>query len=634
MKYISGAMALASVALVSCSPEKFDGLDENGRPSVGDLQVEIVLDQEINQYTLTLKNPGMYPVWRVYANPTKPTISTRNGLTGIIPVAGTYTVEVQAGNYNGVSEGVLTLEMTFTDSKIDYAPYIRNLTDNATKTWQFASDQPAHLGCGESGSDGTGWWSAQPEEKASTGMYDNSFIFTQTDNTSGGDYTFDPGQSGTIYVNTGVTDCPPYSASNPNDGNDYTAPAQIQNTTFEFVTEGTDLFLVFPAGTLLGYLPNRQCFDNPKFKVNELTRSRMDLTYDNGEIAWHYLFGQPGAPEFTGFKYDSQFNMWKDASVSAPTFYYAPGWSQLPDPEYSHDGNKLYTVTLPTATTDTWQAQMAMIADIQTSAANNYDFSCIINSSTDHPGMTVKLCKGEGADDDDSQFIFEEHGVKLEAGQNYVFYVSDRPGVDAQKLKLVFDFGGNADNTVMTMSDIVIKNHADDDGTVLPSEPDKPTVEWREADNLWAPVNPADFVYYYAPGWNQIDNPSITENGNNSYTWDFPLATTDQWQAQVKIGSTTSTSADKKYDFRVVLESNQDFLGATIKFVKPGGGDNDNIFFMADRNALVAGEENVFEWVALDGIDIQDLLLVFDFGGCPDGTVITAKDIIVQEHIE
>ena len=627
-------MVLGLSALAACSPETYEGLNPSQIPTVNDLDVEIVLDQEINQYTLNLKNKGVYPIWRVYTSDTKSTLSTKNGFTGIIPTAGTYTVEVKAGNRNGVSEGVKVMTFTFTDSKIDYAPYINRITGGESKTWVFASDEVGHLGCGESGTDGLNWWSAQPNDKAGTCLYDQSFIFSKTASTDGGDYQYNPGETGKVFVNTGVTNLPPYSDANPNDGVDYNAPAQVQNTTFQFVTEGTDLFLQFPAGTLLGYIPNNEAVENPKFKVNGISGSKVELTIDNGAIAWHYILGQPGEPPFQGFKYDSEFNLWSKAAanggIQGPNFYYAPGWAQIANPETVNDNFKSISITLPEATTDTWQTQMSFIVDAAVSAANTYDYSCVLNSSTDLPaGATVKLCKGQGDSDDDAVFIFEARTPALTADQDYVFYLSDQPGIDASKLKMVFDFGGNAANTVMTVSNIVIKNHADDDGTVLPVEPDKPTVEWREADNLWKPEAMDAFNYYYAPGWNQIANPEVTES-NGAYTINLPEATTDQWQAQIGIPSTTNTSADKHYDFRVIIESNQDFTGATIKFVKP---DDDNVFYMADRLKLSSADDNVFEFVNLPGIDIQGLKYAGDFGGCPAGTVVTIKSILIQEHI-
>ena len=311
-KIVSRMLAWAAVPamamLTACSPDSYEGIDYNQIPKVEDINVTVEVDQETNQYTLTLNNPGCYPVWRIYTRDT-PEISTVNGVKGIIAAAGTYNVEVQMGNHHGVCEGTKVYQIKIDNSIIDYTPYIRRLTSGSSKTWRFASDKPGHLGCGEPGSDGLGWWSAQPEEKASSGMYDNRFTFTDNGTSDGGQYTFNPGDAGTIYVNTGITSLPPYSDANTNDGNDYSAPAQVQETTFTLTTEGTDMFITFPAGTLMGYVPFVEAYNSPKFKVRSMSADAIELSVDNGSIAWHYILGPEGDAPFMGFKYNSDFNL-------------------------------------------------------------------------------------------------------------------------------------------------------------------------------------------------------------------------------------------------------------------------------------------------------------------------------------
>ncbi|MDE6458863.1 MAG: hypothetical protein K2L31_09750 [Muribaculum sp.] len=616
-------------AITGCSPEKFDTVDPNAIPEASDINVTVTVDPKTNEYTLTLNNPGYYPVWTIHTSPTKQDISTRPVYKGIITAAGTYQVEVRMGNRNGVSKGSKVVEINIENTLVDYTPYMRRLTNGDSKTWMFAADLPGHLGCGESGSDGLGWWSAVPHDKEGVGMYENRFIFADNGETASGKYTYDPGTSGTIYVNTGITSLPPYSDVNPGDGVDYQAPAQLNETTFQLVTEGTDMFLVFPKGTLLGYLPFNQAYDNPKFKVHSISNDNIELSIDNGEIAWHYILGLEGDPKFTGFKYDSEFNMWRTANVSVGGFYYAPGWAQIADPEYTVTGNG-YTVSLPAATSDQWQAQMPLITDISANTATNYDFSVVLNSSTDHPGVTVKLTQ----DGDDGNFLFEER-VQLKAYEDFVFYKSDLPGIDAATLKLVLDFGGNAENTEITISNIVLKDHANDDGTVLPAEkPEEPEapVTWVDDANLWTAATYTT-EFWYAPGWAQIADPEFTESGKD-FTVSLPEATTDQWQAQVKLHSDVTTSAEKQYDFRIVMNSTTDHPGVTVKLVLSGGGDNDNVFYMAERVQLTAYDDCEFKWVNMPGIDMDKVSLVLDFGGCAANTVVNVSKIHMQEHHE
>lgn len=630
--YILRPVAITGMllALAACSEEAIDGVSKNGLPQAGDYNIVVTVDQETNQYTLNIDNPvGVFPVWKIYLKDT-PTISTRNGYSGIIVAAGDYEVEMQVGNRNGISEGVKTATIHIENTKIDYTPYIRNLTDGSSKEWHIAGDLPAHLGCGESGSDGLNWWSANPGDKESMGVYANKMIFAMDENQNGGLYTYDPGESGTIYVNTGITDLSPYSDYNTNDGQDYCAPADVQaNVPFQLSADGTDLVLTLPKGTLFGYLPNMEFYNEPKFKVNSISKSKVELTCDNGAIAWHYILAPFEAPEpvFSGYKYDSEFNLWKDATLGLSTWFADGGWGEISAPEIDLS-NELISFTAPDGMgNDQWQGQVHISTDIMISAAETYDFSMFVNAPVDTQ-ITVKP-HPEG--DDDTYFVADKQSF---AADGSCYYFSDLPGFDG-KLVLTLDVAGNP-GVAFEISNIVIKKHSDDDGTVLPTpedpEPEVP-VTWVDVDsddNLFKGCTYTN-TFWYAPGWAQISDPELTVEGN-SWTLSLPEATTDQWQAQFAFATDIATSADKSYDFRVTFYSTTDLPGVTFKCVLAGGGDNDNVFYMADRVAVEAYEDMTFKWVNLPGMDINPMNIVLDFGGNPAGTEVTVKDIIIQEH--
>lgn len=151
----------------------------------------------------------------------------------------------------------------------------------------------------------------------------------------------------------------------------------------------------------------------------------------------------------------------------------------------------------------------------------------------------------------------------------------------------------------------------------------------EESSNLWNSAAPT-MSFWYAPGWNQIADPGFKADGDWNYVVTCPSATTDQWQAQVHfLNLGISTSASKSYDFQVILESNASFNGATIKLHKSG---NDGVYYFTDRHELEAGKEFIYQESNFAGQDIDDLDLVFDFGGCPDNTEVIIKDIIIREH--
>lgn len=328
---------------------------------------------------------------------------------------------------------------------------------------------------------------------------------------------------------------------------------------------------------------------------------------------------------FGGFVYDSDFNLWKTADVAAPSFYYAPGWSQIADPSYSttDDG---YVLTLPSATTEQWQAQMLVGTNISTTSDKNYDFSVILTSTTDHPSVTVKLTDSN----DDGVFYFAET-VALTANEPVCFWKSDMPGIDIPSLKFVLDFGGNADNTVVTVESIVIKDHANDDGTVVPDVPTIPEPVWSAVDsedNLWYGV-PFTISYYYAPGWNQTANPELKVDGTE-YSISFPEATFEQWQNQVTLTTDgLAISSAENYDFRVTINASNDISQATVKLAQ---ADDDGVYVVLERKDLVAGEDVDVKAINQAGVDITQAKLVFDFGSNPANTDVVIKDVILQKH--
>lgn len=335
---------------------------------------------------------------------------------------------------------------------------------------------------------------------------------------------------------------------------------------------------------------------------------------------------------FNGFVYDSKFNMWKNGTITGPTFWYAPGWSQIADPACTKLDNG-YQITLPTATTNQWMAQMKFSSDISTSASNSYDFSILLTATKDHPNVTVKL------DDvtSDKIYYFQDQ-VALKAGEQYCFYKSDMKGIDIKNVELVLDFGGNADNTDVTIENIVLKNHANDDGSVVPEPVDN--IDWSALDsdnNLWKPVNAGDYTTFFytaqTSSWTQIDNPSFTDDKKGTYTLVYPLATDMQWQAQYHQISKIALSASETYDLQCTLTASNDIKAVTIKPCDTASDDN---FLIVKNVDLTAGEAKVVKMpsVKCAKSDMTALKLVFDFGGNPANKTVKISNIILQKHKE
>ncbi len=625
-----GSSLMVAMAITACSPESFDGPDQNGIPSISGVDINMNVDQTVNQATFTVANmPAQtYAVWTVNGN----VYSTLNPMNWANNKAGTYDVELRLGNRNGFSQGSISKTFTFENSQVDFTPYFNRIA----RTWRINHTEVGHMGCGEPGTDGSNWWSAQPEDKADWGVYDDRIIFSED-----GVYTYDPGDGGTMYVNTG---CSVFSQFNTNDGQDFMAEVAPQTAGYSFDVDGDKILLKLSPETQFPYISSDAQFANPVFTVIKLTNSEMVLLYEGDGITWRFMLTskEDADAPFGGFKANSDFNMWKKAMFTND-FYYAHGdaWEQNPQPiGFETVSENKYKITLPCESNMQWQAQVKFFTDMSSSAANNYDFSAIFTSTNDIKGATVKLVL-HGGGDNDNVFYFADR-IDLDAGDSYVFWKSDMPGIDMDKVDLVLDFGGAPAGTEVEVKNVVFKNHADDDGTVLPSDNpggggEEAKMDWDYASsaNMWKAVDDGSafdaFGYYFAAGddWHGIDYEEATHNGD---TYELTLPADqgkNQWQGQFHIDTKLTASAAKTYNFYLVMEVDQDCPQVTFKLTD----DGDVNYLFEERNDVPAGTY-IFKRTGLtlkEGQDAKAIRMFFDFGGSPGGTHVKISKIYFEE---
>lgn len=626
---------LLAACFTACSPDDFKGADPNGLPTVNGIDYQISVDQETNQMIAKYTpEPGTYPIWILDGT----SYSTLQEVGYKNSEAGSHTIELRLGNRNGISQTGIKKEYTFNESKIDYTNDFRRITE---KEWRIDYSEVAHLACGPAGTAGTGWWSAQPSEKKDFGVYDDRLTFT-AESRKGGTFTYNAGEDGLTYVNTGTTKWGHQDA-------DWDATIGNQTASWSFevydwedadgnVTKQT--FIQLAPNTAFPYISSDAQYENPRFRIESLTAKKMVLVYDAPDrgIAWRFVFtSEEEEKGFTGFDPNSEFNMWKNVDYNM-FFWYAPGWAQIADPGFEANGND-YTVTLPEATTEQWQAQMAFkTTNISTSAAHNYDFSCILNSDKDLNGVTVKLVM----DGDDNVFYFADR-IDLKAGEDYIFWKSDMPGIDMERVNLFFDFGGCQAGTTVNISNIVLKDHANDDGTVLPVVPDEPAVEWvdvNSADNLGAGFNTAGLMTFWwaDAGWQQIADPGFSY-ANGVYTVTANDGTASEWQAQCSItGVPLHIEKGQAYDVRVTVTTNMELGRATVKVNKDPDVTNDPNTLCYKGDFALEDGENVLQFIGVvakngaEEIEFDQGKFILDFGGCPAGFEAKISNIIIQKH--
>ena len=633
-----------AAAMTACSPEEFDGADANGLPTVSGVDFQINVDQETNQMVASYTPAaGTYPIWILDGT----SYSTLSEVGYKNSEAGTHTVELKLGNRNGISQASVKKEYTFNETKIDYSADFRRITD---KEWRFANKEAAHLACGPVGGDGTGWWSAQADEKKGTGMYDDRITFT-ADTRKGGTFTYNPGDDGVTYVNKGVVK---WGTKNDEADVDIALGSQTSSWSFEVYdwkdSEGkvtSQTYIQLAANTLFPYISTDSQYENPKFRIETLTAKKLVLVYDapDGSIAWRFIFtSEEGEKEWEGFDPNSEFNMWKGITPTM-SFYYNPdpGWGNEQTDAFAalfESGNNDYNVTIPQECFAEWQAQVHFHTNLVTSAIKTYDFSCILNSDRDIEGVVIKL-----TNETDDEAIIDEHQVNLKAGEDYIYWASNMPGKNLDPVKLVFDFGHAKGETNINISNIVLKNHDDNDGTVPPSgdepvNPDTPTMDWdyESGTNLWKAVDDGTlfdtFGYWFADNsWTALDTQPEATHSGDTYEITLPEGMGgSQWQGQFHIDTKLTASGTKAYNFYFVMEADNDCPQVTIKLTDSG----DTNFFCEGRHDIKADEPFIFKLTGAtlkEGADASAIRLFFDFGGSPAGTHVKISKIYFEEAV-
>ena len=630
------AYILAAVALLSaCVAEKIEHPTEAQAPQTASVYNPTVsVDQATNQVTFSLGEKAVVPVWVFQNNQGEwAEYHTGDGFKKIFAASGEFGVRMYVMNAAGTTPDFVEKSFTIENTLMDFSKYIRYISGGSEKTWRVNNAVDGHMGCGESVSNPTNWWSATPDNKKDFGVYENRMTFS-----SEGVYTFDPGESGTVYVNIdGVTDSK-YTAYKGDATADYTVPVEAASCKYQFAVAGNDVLLKLDNGALFPYIPNDDFISNTEFHLLSLDNNAMTLVMWNGGIAWQVILtSKAGETTFNGFNYNADSNLWKGADADGGLevgYYYAPGWSQLPDPVMEHSGNK-YSWNLPSATQDRWQAQMFLVPTtaISLSADKTYDFSCILSTSADLTAKVKLHRMDEGGSDADNAAAVVDADVPVKAGEDVVFFLTDLPGVDAGNIRLVLDWGGNPDNADVSISRIVLKDHAVDDGTVLPEDNpgggEEPGETYTYGPNLLTDLY-LDSTWFSAADWSGgLDPQASFEGGKLTLTVPDGVGGSE-WQGQVKLVSQIPADPEKQYAFFAKIESSEDGV-ATVKLADANDDSNhaffhDNTAALSSSAPLAYKKEPVFPDQAYEAV-----MVIFDLGRMPAGTEITVTGIELKE---
>ncbi|MBO7141831.1 MAG: hypothetical protein J6V76_01795 [Bacteroidales bacterium] len=362
----------------------------------------------------------------------------------------------------------------------------------------------------------------------------------------------------------------------------------------------------------------------------------------DGSIVKEFSFDQSFLDFGERKKFDGT-NLWTN-EVEITKYYATTGdWKDITDQLSISQNKEIFTVDAPTANVEKWQTQVHLHSNISSSADKNYLFRVSMVANAKHDNVTIKLTD----DADDKNFIFANEGkYKLKANKPETFEIIAK-GVDAAKLNLVFDFGGQPEEFNVFIYDIVLAEY---DGEIPEEKPEPVAVFEENPDgdilddvaSSWKTT-----TYHGDAGWGEMGDWTITPGGYN-YTIHYTNASDGQWKAQFRLISQYLTEAGQKYDIRVKVKSDKDIPQATFKVVSV---DEKNANFTDEgiRKDIDAGEvtefvvngissENAMEITQREG-DFDDgsgvqkggLTILLDFGGNPANCTVEIFDIAIQK---
>lgn len=299
------------------------------------------------------------------------------------------------------------------------------------------------------------------------------------------------------------------------------------------------------------------------------------------------------------------------------SFWFADNnWSQIADPVHSGDLQTGFNLVMNDAGGSQWMAQLHVQDNGPTLSANKlYDFSIVINSSADNVKATVKP-QMQG---DDNTF-FTDAQFALHQGNN-VIALSGVQGFDGV-FKIAFDFAGAPAGTEFVISHAFLSEH--NDANVIP-------YDYDDSKNLLKGQSfGADFRFWFADNnWSQIADPEH-DGDTSEFTLTIPDAMGgSQWMGQVHIPfDKINLSAGKRYNFSVVILTDKDAPGITVK---PQNDGNDSEFLDEARHAIVANVPTAIVYKGRNGFDGK-FRLCLDFGGTPAGTKVKVISMFLAEE--
>lgn len=521
-------------------------------------------------------------------------------------------------------------------------------TDAAGKVWVMDNTAQGHLGCGEAVENAAGWWSAGPDEKTGTGLYDDEITFCPD-----GTYIYNPGPDGKLYINWGTTELGGAGVE-PDVDIDWT----VTESTYDF--DGSTITLA--AQTPLVYVPSNLVWNEPVFHVIEITESHMTLVAENPGCYWQYKFrardykepeSSIGGVAFEGGKAElsiAQGDVLSVTGIDLSTIYVDPDFFKQVDATSlkftAVDGE--YRIQK----FDNW-LKVVPLEGGDKATYDNGKALWIIGDGGGKPEGEANLIGWNTGEAPLPMARISENEyritlwMKAEGGSIKIFGQSDW-GVEWTKDL----YGTITDNGYFNIPDDDGNIHTidgatagfytflvTDNGGILDLEIKKIASEPTELDataesNLWTGASKTITYWFANNDWGQIADPTVDVDGSD-YTVTCPDGIgASQWQGQMAIMTDIVTEESKNYDFQLKLYSDQAHPHVTVKLCNGAEGAADDPYYFDPQIELYENETTtVFYWNIV-GKACNPVKLVLDFGGAAAGQTIEVTDIVLQEHSE
>lgn len=160
------------------------------------------------------------------------------------------------------------------------------------------------------------------------------------------------------------------------------------------------------------------------------------------------------------------------------------------------------------------------------------------------------------------------------------------------------------------------------------AQAEDPTVG-RTPQNIYVSPGtiPAENIHF-APNWEKNDNYNYTLSDFGA-TFVLTDATSERWQAQFKIPTGVSFTSEDVYQLEFDYKANNSFTG----FVKLYKSNDDNTYAVSEDLGINTTIQH-FKSQVYTNKPLENVLLLFDFGGNPANTTIEVTNIKLIKYVE